>query len=184
MRRVARKTTAIGLLGLSLAGTAYADAQTPAKPAHVAALPLSFTDFVPGAQRLEGRLLAPCCWDSSRQTLDIHGSPIANELRTEIRSRLKAGDTPDAIEADLVRRYTTKILAAPTDDRIPRMGFLLVVALGGAFVFAATRVAKWRRQTEPAASAGAAQPASGGGAKPGAPDEWDAQIDSELEDRD
>jgi cytochrome c-type biogenesis protein CcmH len=175
MRRVTRKTTAIGLLWLSLAGTAHAD---PAPQGHGATLPDSFTDFVPGAQRLEGRLLAPCCWDSSRQTLDIHGSPVANELRREIRSRLKAGETPDTIEADLVRRYTPKILAAPTADRIPRMGFLLVVALGGGMAFAATRVAKWRRRYEPAAPAGPA------GAKPAAPDEWDAQIDSELEDRD
>ena len=173
MRGLARKTTAIGLLGLALAGPAFAD---PQPHGHVTELPERFTDFVPGAARLEGRLLAPCCWDSSRQTLDIHGSPVANELRREIRSRLKAGEAPDAVEADLVRRYTKKILAVPTDERIPAMGFLLVAGLAGAVVVAATRVAKWRRQTELAPA--------GAGTKASAPDEWDAKIDSELEDRD
>lgn len=135
----------------------------------------SFDEYVPGAARLEGRLLAPCCWDASRQTLDIHGSPIANELRREIRTRLKAGETPDAIEADLVRRYTTKILAVPPSSPLPKMGPILVVLLAGAGAFAATRIAKWRRGPVAAvAPSGAAPPA----------DEWDARLDSELEDDD
>lgn len=182
MLRAAPKTSAIGLIlfaSVALAPPAQADSSAPA-PAHSAATPESFSEFVPGAARLEGRLLAPCCWDSSRQTLDIHGSPVANELRREIRGRLKGGETPDAIEQDLVRRYTSKILAAPTDSRIPSMGVLLLIGLAGAGVFAGTRVAKWRRSAEPALAA----PGAGAGAKPGAPDEWDARIDSELEERD
>ena len=85
----------------------------------------SFNEYVPGAARLEGRLLAPCCWDASRQTIDVHGSPIANELRREIRHRLKAGENPEAIEADLVRRYTTKILAVPPNNPMPHLGTVL-----------------------------------------------------------
>ena len=44
--------------------------------------------YVEGASRLEGRIMAPCCWT---QTIDIHGSEPAYELRREIRKRLKAG---------------------------------------------------------------------------------------------
>src|SRR5258706_5187557 len=128
------------VVGLGI-GTARADT-----PRHVDATPnASFNEYVPGATVLEGQLLAPCCWDSSRQTLDIHGSPIANELRREIRARLRAGETPDAVEADLVRRYTTKILAVPPDSPLPEMGKVLLVLMVGAGAFAATRVAKWRR---------------------------------------
>ncbi|HEX7668689.1 MAG TPA: cytochrome c-type biogenesis protein CcmH [Polyangiaceae bacterium] len=156
--------------GLGVAGVAAA------APAHVDVPPdESFKEFVPGASRLEGRLLSPCCWDSSRQTLDIHGSPIANELRREIRTRLRAGETPEAVEADLVRRYTTKILAVPADSPLPEVGKVLLILLVGAGAFAATRVAKWRRQSKamaPAAPSGAAAP----------PDEWDARIDSEIND--
>lgn len=162
-------------LGLGVFAPVVAGA---ADPGHAVVPPdQSFQEFVPGASRLEGRLLAPCCWDSSRQTLDIHGSPIANELRREIRSRLRAGETPDAVEADLVKRYTTKILAVPPDSPLPQMGKVLLVLLIGAGAFAATRVAKWRRQSK------AATPALASGA-PAASDEWDARLDSELEDKD
>lgn len=138
----------------------------------------SFDEFVPGASRLEGRLLAPCCWDSSRQTLDIHGSPIANELRREIRHRLKAGESPDAVEADLVRRYTTKILAVPPDSPLPRMGTMLSVALLGAGVLAARMVLRWKRHAQEGRTL---EPTTASGAPA---DEWDARLDAELEDKD
>src|SRR6185295_17160076 len=101
----------------------------------------------PGASVLEGQLLAPCCWDSSRQTLDIHGSPIANELRTEIRRRLKGGETTDAIKDDLVRRYTTKILAVPPNNPLPQMGTFLTLGLVGAGALALRMVLRWRKKS-------------------------------------
>ena len=162
--------------GLSLTGVGRAD--TP--PRHVDATPnASFNEYVPGAARLEGRLLAPCCWDTSRQTLDIHGSPIANELRMEIRRRLKAGETPDAIEADLVRRYTTKILAVPPDNPLPHMGTVLTVAFLGVGVLAARMLLRWRRKAPDVPVAPVPVPASG------APhDEWDDRLDRELDEPD
>jgi len=176
-KRALGLTLALGLAAL-VSGTAGTVATARAQPTHVDVPPdESFKEFVPGASRLEGRLLAPCCWDSSRQTLDIHGSPIANELRREIRTRLRAGETPDAVEADLVRRYTTKILAVPPDSPLPQMGSVLLALLGGAGVFAATRVAKWRRQSIAAAPAVASGPAAPS-------DEWDTRLDTELEDKD
>lgn len=145
-------------------------------PNHVdAPVDEAFNEYVPGAARLEGRLLAPCCWDSSRQTLDIHGSPIANELRREIRRRLKAGETPDAIEADLVHRYTTKILAAPPDSPIAHLGTVLSFGLIGAGGLAVVMVNRWRKRA----------PASKAGAKPAtARDEWDERLDDELREDD
>jgi cytochrome c-type biogenesis protein CcmH len=161
------------IAGLGL-GTAHADT-----PRHVDATPnASFNEYVPGAARLEGRLLAPCCWDASRQTLDIHGSPIANELRSEIRRRLKAGETPDAVEADLVRRYTTKILAVPEGNPLPRMGTFLTVGLLGAGALALRMVLRWRKRA-PGAVGPVPAPASGI-----AHDDWDDRIDQELEDDD
>jgi cytochrome c-type biogenesis protein CcmH len=68
--------------------------------------------------------------------LDIHGSDIATQLRHEIRSRLKAGESPDAIEASLVARYGEKMRAVP--DRVPldKMGGIgwLGVALAAGFI--------------------------------------------------
>jgi cytochrome c-type biogenesis protein CcmH len=132
----------------------------------------AFTEYVQGASRLEGRLLAPCCWDSSRQTLDIHGSPIANELRREIRRRLKAGEAPESVEADMVKRYTTKILAAPPDSPIAHLGTLLSFALVGAGGMAVVLVSRWRRRAQ--------EPKSAGETSPTSRDEWDERLDDEL----
>jgi cytochrome c-type biogenesis protein CcmH len=162
-----------GFAGLGLVQPAHAD---PA-PHHVDATPdASFNEYVPGAARLEGRLLAPCCWDASRQTLDIHGSPIANDLRREIRHRLKAGETPDAIEADLVARYTKKILAVPADNPMPHMGAVLSLALLGVGFLAARMVVRWQKRSRQLATPA---PVPGGPADP-----WDARLDAELEDDD
>jgi cytochrome c-type biogenesis protein CcmH len=136
----------------------------------------AFTEYVPGASRLEGRLLAPCCWDSSRQTLDIHGSPIANELRREIRRRLKAGESPDSVEADLVKRYTTKILAAPPDSPVAHLGTFLSFGLLGAGGLAAVLVARWRRRGP--------GPKSKSEPGPTSRDEWDERLDDELREPD
>src|SRR5215216_4728830 len=79
-------------------------------PEHVAATEAGedLQSYVPGASRLEGRIMAPCCWN---QTIDIHGSEPAYELRREIRKRLKAGESADTIEASFVKRFGPKILA-------------------------------------------------------------------------
>ena len=70
------------------------------------------------AHQLETRLIAPCCW---RETLDIHQSPIADELRREIRQRLTAGESAEQVEAALVSRYGTKLRA-----NLPQsLGYLL-----------------------------------------------------------
>lgn len=164
------------LAALFFAGLLLGPAPARADTEHADAPPdESFNEYVPGAAALEGKLLAPCCWDSSRQTLDIHGSPIANELRREIRRRLKAGETPDAVQADLVRRYTTKILAAPPDNPLAHLGTFLSLGLVGAGGLAAVFVARWRRRSpEPKATE---KPTT-------ARDEWDERLDSELDDSD
>jgi cytochrome c-type biogenesis protein CcmH len=174
MRPLFLRVTVAALLAWAFVGPAHADVARHVEAAQDA----SFNEYVPGASRLEGRLLAPCCWDASRQTLDIHGSPIANELRREIRHRLKAGEAPDAIEADLVARYTTKILAVPPDSPLPRMGTFLLFGLLGVGSLALRMVFRWRRQSREAQLG--AQPVVASGV----PDEWDDRLNAELEERD
>jgi cytochrome c-type biogenesis protein CcmH len=137
--------------------------------------------YVEGATRLEGRIMAPCCW---MQTIDIHGSPIAEELRAEIRTRLKAGESPDAIEASFVQRYGEKILAVPNSSPIGGVAALLALGFGGAGVSAFFMLKRWSRAGK-AASDGAAkakkkaEKASGGEPKRDALDE---RLDRELSD--
>ena len=79
-----------------------------------------------GASWVEGRLLAPCCWE---QTLDVHQSPLAAGLRTEIAQRLDAGETTAAVEDELVSRYGERMRAVPK-GKDPRAAMPYMVACG------------------------------------------------------
>ena len=160
------------VLPLLFAGWAFA---APALAAPALAAPddhgsvqLRSDEHVPGAAALEGKIIAPCCWN---QTIDIHGSEISTELRTEIRRRLKAGESADAIEASLVERYGPKILAVPPGSRLGGAGIVLVLALGIAGGGAFMLLRKWQRRS-------AAKP----GAKPPSEkrDALDDRLDAEL----
>ena len=164
---MARRRLALLIVGAWLA-TRSALADVPAD--HQAAADIY--DYVEGADRLEGRLLAPCCWN---QTLDIHGSEISNQLRKEIRTRLKAGDAPDRIEADIVARYGDKILAVPPQSPLKGFAIGLSFAFGGAGVAAAFMLTRWRRRTRQQQEQEAKQE------KPTGPDEWDEKLEDELE---
>jgi cytochrome c-type biogenesis protein CcmH len=123
----------------------------------------------PGERALVGRLVAPCCW---QQTLDVHAGPTADALRAEVRRRLWAGESAEAIEADFVERYGTRVQGVPPGNPIVGvsigMAVLALLAAGGLFVV----VRRWRRagRTEgPPAAAG--EPAR---------DAYDERIDDEL----
>jgi cytochrome c-type biogenesis protein CcmH len=134
-----------------------------------------FTTYVAGASRLEGRIMAPCCW---MQTIDIHGSPVSDELRAEIRRRLKAGETPDAIEASFVQRYGSKILAVPNSSPLGGVATLLAIAFGGAGVAGYFMLKRWSHVGDAArAKARSSDKAS---AAPGQRDALDERLDREL----
>src|SRR6478752_3583751 len=155
---------------------ALADAE-PADPEHDHAAHAQkeaagedMTTFVPGASRLEGRIMAPCCW---MQTIDIHGSPIAEELRTEIRRRLRAGESADAIEASFVQRFGPKILAVPDSSPLGGLATGLAVAFGGAGVAGYFMLKRWSRAGKPKK---AEKPVSGEPKR----DALDERLDREL----
>lgn len=128
----------------------------------------------PGEHELEGRLIAPCCWT---QTLDIHDSPIAAELRHEIRHRLHAGEASIAIEDDLAQRYGANIRAVPR-GRDPRTTLPFVLSIAMALsVFALVWVGrKWLRKSGPTTEDKATERA--GQTPEGL--EYDARLDAEL----
>ena len=128
------------------------------------------------ARALEERLRAPCCWN---QTIDIHSSPLAQDMRHEVRVRLSAGETPDAIAASYVERYGDRILAVPEGNPLGAfaLGVILFALLaGGGVVVVGIR---WRRRSARDQAEAAAKPAVVGGE----PDEWDARLDAELGER-
>ena len=131
---------ALAIAALLLPAAAFGQDDPEAPPAPSAAAP---EGYVEGAEALEGRLLAPCCWT---QTIDIHGSEIANDLRREIRRRLKAGESADAIEADIVSRYGERIRAVPPDSPLKSLAVWLTVLMGAAGVGAAFMLVRWKRR--------------------------------------
>lgn len=158
-------------LALALLAPASAAADEHAAPADSAAYAEELQGYVPGAAALEGRIRAPCCWN---QTIDIHGSEIANELRREIRKRLKSGESSDAIEASLVSRYGQKILAVPPGSPLKNVAALMAVAMIGAGVLGFRMLKRWRKPAAPSTK----QPPLG---KPTAGDaQLDARLDAEL----
>jgi cytochrome c-type biogenesis protein CcmH len=138
---------------------------------HVAATSEAYTEelqgFVPGANRLEGRIRAPCCWN---QTLDIHGSEVSNGLRREIRKRLKAGESPEAIEASIVKRYGEKVLAVPPGSPLKSIATLLAITMGVAGALAIALLMRWKKRADDAPASTNRQ----------SPDKWDARLDDEL----
>ena len=125
---------------------------------------------VEGARAIEGRLLAPCCW---KQTLDVHESPLADQLRSEIRARLRRGEAGASIEADMVVRYGERVRAVPAGrDTRSTVPVFVGVAMLGSVVALAFAVRRWtRRHVDPAPPA--PTPLASKNA-------YDARVDEEL----
>ena len=160
-------------------GAALADAPPAQGAHHVPAASddaARFDEYVPGASRLEGRIRAPCCWN---QTIDIHGSEVAQALRREIRTRLRAGETADAVEASIVGRYGERVLAVPPGSPLKKVAVVLALLLVAAGFGAGRLVMRWKRDAlrapePPTPSQAAAQ------GPPAGPDALDERLDAEL----
>jgi cytochrome c-type biogenesis protein CcmH len=126
--------------------------------------------FVPGAAALEGKILAPCCWN---QTVDIHGSELSNQIRHEIRSRLRAGESPDTITASFVSRYGPKILAMREDSSLPSIALTVLIVIGVAGVAGVFMLKRWR-------AASASGKPSKSKRDEASNDRLDARLDAEL----
>lgn len=131
---------------------------------------------VPGERAIQGRLIAPCCWN---QTLDSHESPLADQLRAEIRTRLRGGESAAAIEADIVSRYGERVRAVPRDrDTRGNVPLMVAVAMFASVVLLGRLARRWvRRGNAPSPEAPAPAPNSPSAR---ARDDYDARVDDEL----
>ncbi|WP_437654771.1 cytochrome c-type biogenesis protein CcmH [Sorangium sp. So ce1182] len=160
-------------LAAALASVALSGRAEPATPSPAAAELVDSTP-APGERALEGRLLAPCCWD---QTLDVHESAVTQELRREIRARLRRGEAVDTVEQDLIARYGDRIRAAPSSGVLGKVALSMMLGIAVAFLGVFALLRSWRRSAaEPAPSNVAiAAPVR---------DEYDERLDDELRMRD
>ena len=165
---------AVGVgLSLSVSFASVARADDPKQVSPLEDYADDIQGNVPGASAIEGRLMAPCCWT---QTIDIHDSEIALSMRHEIRRRLRNGESADAIQASFVERYGPKIMAVQPNSQLKNVFIGLSVVMGGAGIAAAMMLGRWRKQTA-AARSQETKPSE-------ARDEWDDELDKELEELD
>jgi cytochrome c-type biogenesis protein CcmH len=143
-------------------------------PAALAQVP-GETMEVPGERAIQGRLIAPCCWN---QTLDSHESPLADQLRAEIRTRLRGGESAGAIEADIVSRYGERVRAVPHNhDTRGNVPLMVAVAMFASVVLLTRLARRWVRRGNAPTEAATPAPNS---ADARARDDYDARVDDEL----
>ena len=113
------------------------------------------------AQRIYSGVMCPQC---AGQTIDESNAPIAEAMRTAIRSQLRDGATDDTIMERLVQSYGEGILASPPTRGFSLLAWLippLALLLGAAALVFAVR--NMRRGRPVAEAAGSGGPAAGAG---------------------
>lgn len=153
-----RRLAVLLTLGVLLAGTPSTRAQAPSPKQQAADLSHQLmSPFCPG------KLLSDCT------------SPNAGLLREELARRIAAGESADAVKADLVRQYGSEILGAPEAEGIGLVAWVLPALLGLASAAAiGWKIAAAARETRERPVAAA----------PGADAATLAQLDDELRDLD
>jgi cytochrome c-type biogenesis protein CcmH/NrfF len=106
----------------------------------------------PNAADLEAEIVCPVC----ETTLDQSNAPIAERMKTFIRTRIAAGDSEEEIKDALVAEFGEEVLAQPPGGGFGLLAWLLPLgALVGGAVAVAFLVRRWsrRRDAEPAETA-------------------------------
>ena len=100
------------------------------------------------ARRLEGMLIAPCCFVN---TVAEHRSPLSDKVREEVRTLVASGATETEILDAFVAKYGERILAAPKPQGFNLLAWVLpaVVFAVGLVVVAFTLYRRRPRPPEP-----------------------------------
>ena len=100
----------------------------------------------PSPADLEDELVCPVC----NTTLDQSDAPVARQMKTFIRARIRAGDSKGEIKAQLVDNYGEGVLAAPPRRGLGWVAWLLpLVGLAVAAPVVGLVAWRWSRAREP-----------------------------------
>jgi cytochrome c-type biogenesis protein CcmH len=101
----------------------------------------------PKAADLESQLVCPVC----ETTLDQSNAPIAQRMKSFIRTRIAAGDSEREIKDALVAQFGSEVLAKPPGGGFGLLAWLLpLAALAGGAVAATLLIRAWSRRQPPA----------------------------------
>lgn len=121
---------------------------------------VSAADLEGTAERIEAKLMAPCC---KTNTIAVHESAVAHRMRLEIREMLAAGRSEREILDFFVERHGPQILAMPEARGLSLMPYVFPFAfLALAGVTLAVALRRWRRNQRREATASAAPPVPAG----------------------
>lgn len=120
---------------LAIAGLAPATAQDRLPPA-----PYAYEQLRDPAKEARAKALMEelRCLVCQGQSIADSDAPLAGDMRHEVRSKIAAGESPDAIKAWLVARYGNWVSYDPPFDGATAflwLGPLLFLALGGWLAF-------------------------------------------------
>lgn len=132
----------------------------------VLAAPASAAGSRPSAAELETELVCPVC----HETLDESDSPVANQMKAEIRRRIAQGWTKQQILDEMVANYGPGVLSTPAKHGFDLLAWVLPI--GGALIGVAALAAAARYW-----SSNRDGPTSPG---PGLEPEMEQRIDEEL----
>jgi cytochrome c-type biogenesis protein CcmH len=108
-------------------------------------------DLESAAKAIERKLMAPCCMTN---TVDVHESPVAHQMRREIREMLAEGRSEAEILDVYVERYGTQVLAVPRARGFSLMTYLfplvfvVLVGIGLFFMLRRWRASESEDETE------------------------------------
>jgi cytochrome c-type biogenesis protein CcmH len=128
-----------GFVTLVIPRVAYADESQGTETLDNALSP----DLEATAKRIEGKLIAPCCF---AQTVANHYSDVAEHIKEQIRHMLAQGETEQQIVGTYVRVYGERILAEPLARGFNWLAYLLpllavVAGVGGVILM----LSRWQR---------------------------------------
>ena len=152
------------LLTLLVIGTAYSQELSP--------------ELESTAKKIETELIAPCCMV---QPVSIHSSPIAREIKVDIRKMLAGGKTRQEILDHYVDKYGLEVLSSPPQTGFNRLSVwmpVVFVLLGLGVVAVIIKVWIGRRPKELSTTPAAGQ------VDHDIDEETSKQIERELEEMD
>lgn len=98
-------------------------------------------------KRLQGRLVASCCWS---EPISIHRSGAALEMRAQLHSLIAAGRSDREIFDAFTRQYGQRVLIEPEGGLAIATYALPIVAAVLGLIVVLVALRRWTRQQQPA----------------------------------